>query len=546
LTTLKEMRNAQSQLRQIARNARQGADPDANLGRIADRLANAITDDLEMAQGSSSPENLANAINFSRAKNEIFSRGSVGRILRTASDSGDVVPEMLTLTRTLGQMGIEGAQATDDIIRAATFARESAGYAGSDNMAGALGSFINNEFILSATRNGVVDVNLAQTFLRNNLVLLDRFPEVRSAIESAVASGAARDSSEILRRAGIDTIDSPDVSKAIILMNKGTDAAFDSILASRNSILETRKVIQLMGKDETGNALEGLKQGFFDYLINKGTVGNTISGSELAAFVDTPKVRGLIDTLYSSQEKTRLYTIIRTAQRADVARAATPSVEGVTGDSISRAADSVLGILGAAYGRQVSTVLGGATIQIPGMTASLFRNLGAKGLTNPAKRLIISALSDEQLFRQVVMAQTPDPSVAAQLAPEASRRLNAWAAGALIRAGLGDEEQEETESQQEQPPILNRVDPPDTIAPSPAPASASAPAPAIPPQARVQPRQARVQPRTAPTRGVPAMEQAGAAPADGLAAGPAGGQPNTQSRQMLQEMYPFDDILRLG
>jgi hypothetical protein len=525
-TTLKEMRNAQSQLRQIARNARQGADPDANLGRIADSLADAITDDLAMAQGSSSPTDLANAINFSREKNNVFSRGSVGKILRTGSDSGDVVPEMLTLTRTLGQMGIEGAQATDDIVNAAAFARERAGYAGSDNIAGALGSFINNEFILSATRNGAVDVNLAQTFLRDNQVVLDRFPEVRSAIESAVASGVARDSSEILRKAGIDTIDDPDVSKAIILMNKGTDAAFNSILASRNSILETRKVIDLLGKDETGEALAGLKQGFFDYLMNKGTVGNTISGNELAAFVDTPKVRGLIDTLYSSQEKTRLYTIIRTAQRADAARTAAPSVEGVTGDKISKAADSLLGILGAAYGRQVSTVLGGATIQIPGMAASLFRDLGAKGLTNPAKRLIVAALNDEQLFRQVVMAQTPDPSAAGQLAPEASRRLNAWAAGALVRAGLGDEEQEETESQQVQPPVLNRVDSLSVPAPTPAPT----PTPVPPPQARVQPP-------TVQTRGVPAMSQPAVA---------SQGAPDPRAREMLQQLYPMDDTLRLA
>jgi len=428
---------------------------------------------------------------------------------------------MLTLSRTLGQMGIEGAQATDDILNAAAFAREEAGYAGSDNMAGALGSFINNEFILSATRNGAVDVNLAQTFLRNNQVVLDRFPEVRGAIESAVASGVARDSSDLLRKAGIDTIDDPDVSKAIILMNKGTKKAFDSILASRNSVLETRKVLEMLGKDESGEALEGLKQGFFDYLIDKGSVGNVISGNELAAFVDAPNVKGLIDTLYSGPEKARLYRIIRTAQRVDVARTAAPSVEGITGDRISKASDALLGILGAAYGRQVSTGLGGGTIQIPGMTASLFRDLGAKGLTNPAKRLIIAALNDEALFRQVVMGQGLDPATpVGQLAPAASRRLNAWAAGALIRAGLGDEEQEETAVTEAVPP---------TPAPTPAPAAAPV-TPAAPPQARVQ---------TTPTRGFQ-LAQAPAAPA----APALQGQQGPQARQMLQQLFPDDALLQ--
>ena len=519
-TSLQEMRNAQSELREIARNAYQGASPNRNLGRIANRLANAITDDLAMAQGSSSPESLANAINFSREKNNVFSEGTVGKILRIGGDSGDVVPEMLTLTQTMGQMGIRGANAVDEIINAASFARDSAGYAGQDNLAGALGSFMNNEFILAATKQGKVNVNRAQTFLTNNQVILDRFPEVRSAIESAIESGIAQDSSKFLRKAGISTIDSPEVSKAVLLMNKGANAAFDSILTSRNSILETRKVIEMLGKDETGEALSGLKQGFFDYLISKGEVGDVISGDKLANFIDSPNVRGVIHTLFDTQERTRLYTIIRTAQRADSARTAAPSVEGITGDKISRSANTVLGILGAAYGRQISTNLGGGTIQIPAYTASLFRDLGASGMANPAKRLIVSALGDEKLFRQIVMGQGVDAAAGgtSQLTPEASRRLNAWAAGALVRAGLGDEEQEQAAVTEAVPP---------TPAPTPAPA----PAPVAPPQARVQP------PAT-PTRGFQ-IAQAPAAPA-AAAQGPQG----PQARQMLQQLFPNDALLQ--
>jgi hypothetical protein len=468
-----------------------------------------------MAQGSSSPESLANAINFSREKNNVFSEGTVGKILRVGGDSGDVVPEMLTLTQTMGQMGIRGANAVDEIINAASFARDSAGYAGQDNLAGALGSFMNNEFILAATKQGKVNVNRAQTFLTNNQVILDRFPEVRSAIESAIESGIARDSSEFLRKAGISAIDSPEVSKAVLLMNKGANAAFDSILTSRNSILETRKVIEMLGKDETGEALSGLKQGFFDYLISKGEVGDVISGDKLANFIDSPNVRGVIHTLFDTQERTRLYTIIRTAQRADSARTAAPSVEGITGDRISKISETLLSILGAAYGRRVTTAIGsGAVLQIPAATASLFRDLGAKGLANPAKRLIIAALNDEKLFRQIVMGQGVDAAAGgtSQLTPEASRRLNAWAAGALVRAGLGEEEEEQ--------PAAATVGP-QQEAPPPAP---------IPPQARV-----RAQPPTSPTRGVPGMN---------VPAGQAGGQPTAAPQQLAanelyRQMFPF-------
>jgi len=146
------------------------------------------------------------------------------------------------------------------------------------------------------------------------------------------------------------------------------------------------------------------------------------------------------------------------------------------------------------------------------MTASLFRDLGAKGLTNPAKRLIIAALNDEALFREVVMGQTPDPSApVGQLAPAASRRLNAWAAGALVRAGLGDEEQEEAAATEAVPP-------------TPAPIT-----PTAPPQVRVQ---------TTPTRGFQIAQAPAAAPQG------AQGAQGPQARQMLQQLFPDDALLQ--
>lgn len=442
--SVKELREAQSQLRTIARNARVGTQPDMRLAAFADRIASAITDDLELTQGAN-PELIRQAVDFSRARHEVFSQGSVGRILRTSSDSGDFIPEMLTLDKTLGASGIAGAQAFDDIVNAAAFSRDRAGYEGSDSISGAMARFIQNEFVKSSVRGGRVDRNLAEAFVRNNEVTLNRFPEIKNGIIQSVESGSALDSQEALRKLGIQTFDDPSVSKATLLLQKGPVRAFEDIFSSRNPILEARNVVSLMGSDPTGEAISGLKQGFMDYLVSKSDSGGFISGERLSELISNQNARGVISSLFNEEEKRRLLTIVRTAQRADAARAAIPSTEGVTGDRISKSSDMLLGILGAAYGRQVSTNLGGGTVQIPGIFANRFRELGAAGLANPAKRLIIDALGDERLFRQVLMA-TP---VNGALNQQANRRLNAWAAATLAREGLSPSGQDQANTTEE-------------------------------------------------------------------------------------------------
>lgn len=430
MTTVNELRQAQSQLRNVARNNRVGSDPDFNAARIADSLADSITEDLALSQGNN-PQLLKEAVDFSRAKNQNFRQGTVGRILRTASDSGDVVPDALTLESSLGLGGARGAQAYDELVGAASFMQGQV----PTEMAQAMDSYVKSEFLRSATRNGAINTSAAQTFMRNNESLLNRFPKIKTDISAAISAGNSLKAAEDLRKGGISTFPDPNVSKAAIFINKGPTAAFDSVLNARNPRLETQKLMDLVSVDETGEALEGLRTGLMDYLIEKSSDGGFVSGEKLFEISSSQKGRAVIEKLLPPDEASRFYQVVRTAQRLDSARAAKPSAEGISGDKISGAANMLLGVLGAAYGRQVSSSLGGATIQIPSMFAEKFRQLGVSGLVNPARRLIVDAMQDEKLFKQVLMAKNPD-----KLSPEATRLLNAWAAGAAGRAITEEEE----------------------------------------------------------------------------------------------------------
>jgi len=265
--------------------------------------------------------------------------------------------------------------------------------------------------------------------------LHDYLYSIKQDIELAISSGDALKAAENLRKTGISTFSDPNVSKASIFINKGPTAAFDSVFNARDPRLESQKLIDLVSSDETGEALEGLRTGFMDYLVNKSSDGDFISGQKLAEITSSQKGRAVIENLLPPEEAARLFMIVRTAQRLDSARAAKPSAEGISGDRISGASNMLLGVLGAAYGRQVSSNLGGATIQIPSMFAEKFRSLGVSGLINPARRLIVDAMQDEKLFRQVLMAKDPE-----KLSPEATRLFNAWASGAVAREATKEEE----------------------------------------------------------------------------------------------------------
>ena len=436
--SVRELRNAQSSLREIARNARQGSGRSVNLGlaRIADNLANAITDDLSLTDGAN-PELIKNAVAFSREKNEAFRQGSVGRILRTATDGGDLVPPALTLVDSIGLSGPRGAQAFDEIMDAAAFASQNAGFEGTGGLYDAMDSFVKHDFLSRVVRNGEVSDSAVNTFLRNNEGILNRFPQIRQDIDNVLSSSNRLEAANEMRKA-FKYFDDPDVSKAALFIKKGPEDAFKSVMESRSPRAEMRTLIDLVSQDQTGSALEGLKAGFFEYLVGQADQNGFISGAKLSDITGSVKGRGAIESLFTEAERNRLYTIVRTAERLDAARAARPSKEGIIGDELSGAVQTTLGILGAAFGRETSSNLGGGTVQIPGIMAERFRSLGRAGLLNPAKRLVIDALGDERLFREVLLPSVNNPG--SPLSAQGTRRLNAWAAAAAMNLNESEDQ----------------------------------------------------------------------------------------------------------
>ena len=204
-----------------------------------------------------------------------------------------------------------------------------------------------------------------------------------------------------------------------------------------------RTLVDIVNGDQTGEALQGLKAGFFEFILDKSMNNNGIvSGETLLSFLNNDKNKSALRQLLSQAEIDNLGVIARTAQRANAAQGAVESLEGITSDQLSRSADIGLRLLGGVVGREVSTLLGGQSLVIPAVASAQFKKLGAAGLINPARRLIVDSMQNPELFRQVVLNSFV---LKRPLNREGTRLLNAWASNALLSQGLsyvdGDEEE---------------------------------------------------------------------------------------------------------
>jgi hypothetical protein len=421
-TTILEMRGLQSKLRQIARNARSGDNANLNRARMADIVADAITEDIANTQAGEEVAGLVeNAVAFSRELNSKFRKGTVGTLLGFAKQGEPRVPSGLVLEQSIGLSGPRAREAFDDIVAATNTPEVNA----------AMEDFIKNKFFDYAVEEGAVNPSRANGFLRTNKEVLNRFPQVQDDIQRTIESLNVED----LRRAqrGRVSFDRPAVSRATMFIENGPERAFKSVLDSRNPPVEMANLVNMARRDTTGEALEGLKAAFGDYVQKNVMSGDYISGSKLDNFLSEPKTRAAMNRLFTKPEMRRWRVIQRTAERLDMQRAATTAREGILGDSPGKTTTVLARLLGARAGTNIAERTGIGGIQAQAIMSERFKDLLAQGL-DPAKDLVMRAVQDEDLFKNLLMAEV---SPTGEIPESARRRLNAW----LLTIGNDDGEQ---------------------------------------------------------------------------------------------------------
>ena len=275
--------------------------------------------------------------------------------------------------------------------------------------------------------------------------VLDRYPELRQDFDGAIESNRAADLAQRRLKEITKGLDDPRISRSAIFLKAPVGREIDRVMASNNPRAAMAELARQTGRDPTGEALEGLKAGLGDWLLRNAETGVTdvsgefsISGKRLLRLLNTPRVKSALAPILTGGERSRLMRIAQTAVRIEKASAAKPAGEGIIGDTPSGLVDLVGRIGGAQVGRVVAARTGGGTVQTPGIISTKVREALARGVRDPAKKLIIDAVGDETLFRALLTeATTPQKEAFVR------KQLNAWLAGILVRE-LGEDADETT------------------------------------------------------------------------------------------------------
>ena len=244
-----------------------GAFREANmLGKVRD----SIYDDIIPVVGDT--VGLEQARAFSRVLHDKFTRGSVGRILDL---------------KARGEVRIDPERTLEEIVKAGTRgklgvlalrrAEQATSVGGKDfphtelppqpsAIDGPVKDFLINKFLLSAMGDNGINITSARRFVERYPVL-DLYPELKAQmLDARLAQQLIKNKTDAtLRRT--QSIENQSVASKVI----GGDAGvrIDSIITGKTQhpIRDTDELLRLASKDETGQALKGVKDALFDHII---------------------------------------------------------------------------------------------------------------------------------------------------------------------------------------------------------------------------------------------------------------------------------------
>jgi len=202
-----------------------------------------------------------------------------------------------------------------------------------------------------------------------------------------------------------------------------------------------RSFIRMAERDNTGDAIQGLKSSFADYIFNRSISQQTLPNGNKVPILDgmkfydllkEPKVTQTIMTLFSREERARFERAARTARMLSSQMQKRQPIELVKEQDMNLLQKALLRVSGASIGRRLGT----GTLQAPQMVANIFERLGRGGVLDAETKILEDAIFNQDLFEALL--EKPSNGT---LSPKSQRAFRAWAAQTL--ATYGDEEQEE-------------------------------------------------------------------------------------------------------
>jgi hypothetical protein len=404
VTSVKEIDGLYRKLGEEATRAR--AAGDFNKARISENIRSAILADLDnfSAKGAGA-DSLKAARAYSRQLNEKFRRGPIGNIMGFSREGGEKIARDLTIPTIIGPGGVKGRLGVEALQKAVDDPTALEG----------ITNYLKADFAQNVLDPNTGRINPAryETFVRRNAEILELVPSTKQQLASS------RSAEDVLRRVtkrgdGFrKAFDKSSVSVISRLVNAPIDQEIRKVLASTDPVESMSSLVRAASKDKSGQAMDGLKSGLAEHLINIASVRKTdVLGRPI---IDANKLRALLLDSNFSDPLRKVFTPNEMAditnnvkqmaalQKQAVARKDVPIIEDRAGFIL----DKFAAILGAKAGAKLSSTAGGS-IQSANIGSQAARKFLNGMVADKAKAMLVDAVQDPELMKVLLTHKVPN------------------------------------------------------------------------------------------------------------------------------------------
>lgn len=367
--------------------------------RILGRLRAAVLDDLD---NSLVGEKYREAIRFSRELNEMFTSGSLGKVL--GFQVGSATPASMFLDDLLGagdQKAVEGIQ---QALKAAP------------QVESQVTNLIRTRFAL-ATKNATnnrINRNAANVFMQKYRRILNAFPDLKGELTTAAQKQSDIDS--LMGATNISDMSPLVRERAATAVFLGADPGdeISRVLKFGKSKGKTTQfltdLVREAKKDPTGKASSGLKNAFVSELLENSRKASLedplsgelfISGKAFLAKLNNLASSATSAGLITGKELGRLRNVGKALRNIEIEMAAKPA-ERLIVDKPGVALETVARLFGARYGAKLGGVSPGGQIQSAGIGAGFSKFIANKITKDEARILLVQATKDDKLMSDLL------------------------------------------------------------------------------------------------------------------------------------------------
>jgi len=429
-TQLKEMQGLRSKLLEVSRQARK--DNQWNKARIADEVADAILEDIDKASLKgidTASSNLRAALAATKQYKTRFESGITGKILGYDRTGAPTIPPDLTLDVSIGRMGERGAIDISKIVVTPQARRATERYLARSY----------TDFALD--KAGSIDPVKSSRWIKTNEAILDQFPELRTQLQDVANAQQLAVKTKAIMTARKEALRNPAVSISAKFLNSANlHATIETVLKSPDPAKMTSQLVRQARKDPTGLALEGLRAGFIDNLMENATRGpfneigeQTLSGRSLLHFIRTNE--STLSKVFSISQITRIRRVgmelakVETYNKLSVGK---PDLE--MRDMASSGLRLFARIAGARIGGRHGKESAGGSLQMAQIYSGKAKQFVTRLTRDRAEEMIKDAiLSKDPQLLQGLLLPINKPGVADKNLRILGERMNLWLAGAGSR-----------------------------------------------------------------------------------------------------------------